>query len=351
MGHDRRAENLVAEIAADQHGVVSGVQLRWAGISRRTATRWVERARLFRTGWRVYAVVPRVGDLGLARAALLSAGADRHLLHGPPADGSALDLPRATYLERAFVLSHWSALRLQRITTGPAVPADVTIVGRRSRPRVTGVRGHQGLRLDAADVRIVEGLPTVTVARALIDVAPSTPAPRLRRLIREAQFLGLLPAAAFATTCARVPWHPGVAALRASDPDLATRLDGDSPLGGDLGVFLSHETALGPWVPQHRVVVPGGSYVLDFARPDLRLAAEADGAGAHEQSQGRTSDGRRDAVLLANDWLTVRVTDGRLKREPEDLRETIHAIAARRGWPGPPDGWRPRSAMRDGRAI
>lgn len=344
MGNALSPDRLIAEIAASQHGVVSGRQIRWAGISGRTVRRRMQRETIFRIGWNAYSFVPRPGVCGSLYAALLGANADRHLDDGPPARGTADDVRRATRLDGSVVLSHWSALRLQRVATCVLLPIDVTAVGRGARPRSAGLRGHRLRRLESADVVIVDGIPTTTVARALIDVAPATPGGRLRRLVREAQFLGLLEAQELAAACTRVPWHAGVRALAASDPDLRLRLEGDSPLAGDLAIFLQHETALGPWIAQHPVAVAGTTYFLDFAVPDLRLAAEADGAGAHEQSQGRTADGRRDARLLANGWLTVRITDSRLKLEAADLRTTIHTIATGRGWPGPPPDWRPRSA-------
>lgn len=343
MGSDHCPDRLIAEIAAHQHGVMSGRQMQWAGLTADTVGRRVRRARIFRIGWMSYSFLPTVDERGTAVAALLSAGADRHLDDGPSAGSTPDDARYATRFDGAVVLSHWSSLRLQRVAPSQALlPVDVTVVGRGVRPRSTGLRGHRLSRLAPSDVVLVEGMPCTTAARAILDIAPSTGHDRLRRLIREAQFLGLLDEDVLTATCARIPWHAGVRALADADPDLRLRLTGDSPLAGDLGVFLEHQTALGPWVPQHPVVVAGHSYRLDFAVPELRLAAEADGGGAHEQSQGRSADGRRDATLLTDGWLTVRVTDARLRFEADDLRTTLHAIAARRGWAGPPDGWVPR---------
>lgn len=344
MGLDHRSEHLVAAIAGAQHGVVSGRQMGWAGVSGRTVGRWLVRGRIFRAGWTGYAVVPSLDDRARAQAALLGAGADRHLEREPPPRFDGRDVSRATGTDGEVVLSHWTALRLQRVCTRALGHPHVTVLRPRSCPRAAGVRGHRVRHLDAADVTVVDGMPTTTVARALVDVAPTTDARRLRRLVREAQFLGLLHDDVLAGLAARLVGHPGVAALAASDPDLPLRLRGDSPLAGDLAVFLENETALGPWSAQYPVPVPGRTYHLDFARPDLALCVEADGSGAHTQSRGRTSDARRDATLLSGDWLTVRVTQDRLLREAVDLRDTLHAIARRRGWTGPPPGWRPRSA-------
>ncbi|MEV4422005.1 DUF559 domain-containing protein, partial [Patulibacter sp. NPDC049589] len=280
----------------------------------------------------------------------LSAGADRHLAGAPPAHGIAGAARRATRFDQLVVVSHWSSLRLQRVVAGRADRVDVTVVGRDARPRAVGIRGHRCQALDPADVVVVGGVPSTSVARGLIDVAPGAPPGRLRRAVREAQVLGLLSAADLAAACARVPWHPGVRALTACDGDLAVRLAGDSPLAGDLAVFLEHETALGPWESQHPLVARGRDYRLDFARPDLGIAVEADGAGAHGSSQGRTADARRDAAVLSLGWVTVRVTKDRLDHEPDDLRSALHAIAAGRGWPGPPDRWQPRCTRRRGSA-
>lgn len=351
MGVAPETIRLVAEIAAAQHGVVSGRQMRWAGVAERTLGSWVRAHRVYRTTWSVYAFTPRVDDLGQVYAALLGAGADRHLCGVGPPRGDGADVVRATHLDGGVAVSHWGALRLHSVARVPVLPVDVATVGR-PRPRVAGVRGHRFARLHPADLVWVSGVPTTTVIRAIIDVAPRTGSRRLGRLLREAQFLGQLAAPELLAACERMPWHPGVRALERCDPDLRLRSTGDSPLAGDVAVFLEHETALGPWTPQHPVAAGGRAYRPDFARPDLRLVVEADGAGAHGQTRGRTGDARRDAELLADGWATVRVTHHRLAAEGDDLRSTLHRIASARGWEGPAPGWRPRSATRPaGRAA
>ncbi|MDO9410317.1 Rv0909 family putative TA system antitoxin [Patulibacter sp.] len=358
MPDDHHAARLAAAIAGRQDGVISLRQLRWAGVSTRTLRRWVERGRIYRVGWRAYAFVPRVTDRGVVFAALLGAGGDRHLAREPTLLGAEEAAVRATLLDPHIVLSHYTALRLQGVCASAVTPVDVTFVGGVVRPRVAGVRGHRTRNLETADLRHVRGLPVTAVARALVEVAPRTPADRLRRLIREAQVLGALPPEELAAACSRLAGHPGVAVLAASDRDLAVRLTGDSPLAGDLAVFLERQTALAPWTPQHPVTLGRHVYRLDFARPDLRMAVEADGAGAHEGTQGRTSDARRDAEMLAHGWVTVRVTADRLRREPEPLGATLETIALQRGWrpgtregrpasvPGPPSGIRARAPVR-----
>ncbi|MGE4426431.1 MAG: DUF559 domain-containing protein, partial [Solirubrobacteraceae bacterium] len=128
-----------------------------------------------------------------------------------------------------------------------------------------------------------------------------------------------------------------IAALRRADPDLVPRLSGDSPWAGEVALFLERETDLGPWEAQHTVVTPGGRYSLDFARPDLRLAVEADGAGAHVTTQGRADDAERDAELKATEWETVRIMRRHLA-DPAARGATasrLHRVAGARGWLGP----------------
>ncbi|WP_320670935.1 hypothetical protein [Patulibacter defluvii] len=155
---------------------------------------------------------------------------------------------------------------------------------------VLAVRGA----VDRADVAAVVGLPVTAAARTILDLAPRVGEARVRRLIREGQYRRLLTPASFAEAEERMPRHPGIAIVRRVDARLEVRLTGDSPLAGDLAVFLATETPLPPPVPQYRLRAGGTWRVLDFAWPRMRLAVEADGRDGHAPPQGHASDARRD---------------------------------------------------------
>lgn len=353
-------DGLVAAIAGRQGGTISARQLRWAGLSRTTIARRAARGRLFHVMHGVYALTPTVGVEGRRWAALLAAGIDRpwaapgpsHAAgdarsgarardpgdrrspggrggSGPPTGPSAGSGFRPPRPDGSVVLSHWSALHVAGIVPGEPAVHDVTSVGpRRRASRNARIRGHEADRVASEDLLWRGPMPYVAPARALVDVAGQTTVARLRTLIREAQFRGQLDARRIASLQRRVPSHPGLAALRHADPDLL--VDGTSPLEVRVGAFLARETGLAPWESQHEV----GPYRVDHARPDLLLAVEADGAGAHVTTQGRAADAVRDAELAAAGWETVRIMrvhlDGPAARQR--TAERLRRVAIRRGW-------------------
>jgi len=333
-------DGLVATIAGSQGGVLSARQLRWAGLSSSTIRRREATGRLYRQAQGVYSLTPILGENGRRWAALLAAGADRPAAEsatrqqvvGSRANDRTL-VARTWHLDGSVLLSHWSALHLAGIVDRAPARHDVTVVGARRAPRNAAIIGHVAARLEREDRGWCRGMPCVSAARALIEIAPDISEGRLRRLIREAQFRGSLDARRVASLLARLPTHPGVAALRRVDPDLMQ--NGQTPLEVEIGAFLERETALAPWVAQHWVRTPTAGWCrLDFARPDLLLAVEADGGGAHVTTQGRSSDAERDAEMAAAGWETVRIMRAHVSG-PVARRRTadrLHRIAARRGW-------------------
>ncbi|MDX8150582.1 type IV toxin-antitoxin system AbiEi family antitoxin domain-containing protein [Patulibacter brassicae] len=346
-------DGAVETIAGAQGGVISVRQLHAAGVSSTSIARRVARGRLYRLARGVYALTPVVGVEGRRWAALLAAGIDRASTpppvrrapnarrngERPPAcateDAAPWPLRHPPRPDGTVVLSHWSALQVAGIVRVEPAVHDATVVGPgRRATRNPGVRGHVVACLAPED-RIWHGrMPCVAPTRALVDVADAVTPARLRSLIREAQFLGQLDARSIDSLRRRIPTHPGLAAMRRADPDLLA--DGTSPLEILVGTFLERETGLAPWSSQHPLHTSAGSYRFDFARPDLRLAVEADGGGAHVTTQGRAADAARDAEASAAGWETVRVmrthVTGRAARRR--TAERIERIAARRGWSG-----------------
>lgn len=80
---------------------------------------------------------------------------------------------RASAALHGFV--HWDDRRVD-------VTAPVT--AGRSRP---GIRFHRSRTLDRRDVTRVDGIPTTTAARALLEIAPQLSDRRLKRAVRQAQ--------------------------------------------------------------------------------------------------------------------------------------------------------------------
>ena len=133
----------VAALAARQHGVVTLVQLRDAGLDKDAVRRRVLGGRLHRVHRGVYAV----GHAGLSRegrwmAAVLGAGEDSALSH----------LSAASFWD----VSRWRTSRISVTTT--------------KRRQLESVEVHTVRQLDPRDVLVHNGIPVTNVARMCVDL-------------------------------------------------------------------------------------------------------------------------------------------------------------------------------------
>jgi hypothetical protein len=98
-------------------------------------------------------------------------------------------------------------------------PIHITVPGRADDPRVPveappGVVIHQAPSLDPRDVTVVNGIPTTTVARTLIDLADSVPIEELRPIWRRALARQLVTIEEIEASLGRVEWRPSLPAVR-----------------------------------------------------------------------------------------------------------------------------------------
>jgi predicted transcriptional regulator of viral defense system len=135
-------DQLVARLAARQHGVVSTRQLIDAGIERQTAFKRVRSGRMHRIHHAVYAV----GHKGLSRegqwmAAVLACG-------------------------NAAVLSHGSAAALWRLLPRADGPIHITVPGNSGRRSRRGIRVHRSTTLTPRLVTRRRNIPVALPARS-----------------------------------------------------------------------------------------------------------------------------------------------------------------------------------------
>ena len=158
----------IAQLAAQQHGVVSVRQLRRLGLPDSTIGERVRGGRLHRVHRGVFAVGHvRLSDEGRWMAAVLAGGA-------------------------SAVLSHRSAAELWRMLRrspqrNSAVHVTVEGEGRHRR----GIRVHRSSTLVDADRTRHYGIPVTAPARTLVDLRRTLPSPIFARALREAEFLKL----------------------------------------------------------------------------------------------------------------------------------------------------------------
>jgi len=300
-------DRLIAFLANRQHGVVSRGQLLAAGIGRRAIEHRLATGRLHAIYPGVYAAGHRVlTPEGRWMAGVLAAGPDA-------------------------VLSHRAAGALWRLLRWPHAVPEVTVP--RSLRSREGLRVHRS-RLPADEVTEVDGIPTTTVPRTLLDLATVLDRHRLERAINEAEVLQLTDQLSLPDLLERYPRRHGTRALR--------EILADSRLGLEVtrseleSRFLRFLAEAGLPRPQTNALLPVGQEVfeVDCVWRRCGVVVELDGRTVHDTARAFERDRARDRALSAAGWRVVRVTWRQLASEPRtlatDLRKLLESPASHR---------------------
>jgi very-short-patch-repair endonuclease len=246
----------IARIARTQHGVVTARQLLGAGMSRAGITRRTQQGLLHREYRGVYRVGHRAPSVEARYlAAVLACG-----------EGAAL--------------SHHAAAHHLGLRRGAPPAPEVTAPAARA---VRGVITHKG----AAGSIIHRGIPTVTVPRTIVALAPLLSIDALGELCHRAGIL-------HRTRPQDVPFHgaPGAAKLRAilhgDHPTILSRLESD---------FVAALRAEGLVLPQTNRRHEEG--YVDCRWPGRRLTVELDSYRFHHSRHAWEQDNRRDRAARA----------------------------------------------------
>lgn len=285
----------VATRCGRQFGVIHRRQARALGLTRDMERRRLRTGRLFEIHPGVFALTPTLSEDGRRAAALLWAQG---------------------------TLGYESVLALYDLVPGPR---DVHVICATTKPAPSGVRLHRSRFLPDADIRRVRGLRATTVARALLDVAPHTPAQRLRRIVHEAQYRRLIDPLTLRGIFDTHPGHPGLAALGAID---AAPRGTESGLEGRLHRALALVPGARP-TPQFRMTLPSGRRIrADAAYVEERVLIEADGRDAHARMLAFAADRARDNETLEIGWTPLRYTGADLAR-PDAVARQVRALLRR----------------------
>ncbi|MGE4425716.1 MAG: type IV toxin-antitoxin system AbiEi family antitoxin domain-containing protein [Solirubrobacteraceae bacterium] len=329
----------ISAIAARQHGLITARQLVWCGLGPRGIQHRAACGRLTRVSRGIYALGPVINDVGRRCAALLRVSAVPDPASVPPGSlPASTAITRLTTFRSGIACSHWTAAHALELTPDAPERPHVVALGSVAR-RTRDVVVHRTRSLHASDVTWRDGLPVTGAARTIIDIAAKASTKVVRRLIREALYRRLLTPQQWLAAVRRHRGHPGLAAVLAADPQIAVRLRGDGPAGGDLAVILDG-LPLPPAVPQHPVTVRiGTTYRIDHAYPDVKLAIEGDGRREHETYVAVDDDERRTLHLAAEGWTVIRASSHRLRHDRIALGDEIvaahsarTAALARHGW-------------------
>jgi very-short-patch-repair endonuclease len=291
MGHkSSTVEQVLARIAGPSHGVVTRDEMLRAGVSPKEIYGRAGKGLLIREFPGVY----RVGH------------------KAPSREARYLAAVRAC--GEGAVLSGRAAAHLWGLLPTSAVPEpEVTA---RTKRRHKGIRTRRA-RLDRSETTIWLGIPTTTVARTLVDLAASLPAPDLARACHEADVR-------YGTTPQQVeavmpPGTKGAGKLR-------------SVLTGDTKVtlsklergFLALLKANG--LPLPVTNRPAGTKRVDCRWPDRHLTVELDGYTYHHTRHAWEQDRRREREAHARGDDLRRYTYGDVYDEPAPMLRELSAL-------------------------
>ncbi|MGH8990583.1 MAG: type IV toxin-antitoxin system AbiEi family antitoxin domain-containing protein [Acidimicrobiia bacterium] len=297
---DERAD----EIAAQQHGVISRRQASDVGLTRHQIERRLASGRWRRAARAVF-VVAAVPETWMQRVMVIC-------LAGPP----------------GTVASHLTAAALSGLVEPPQVP-HVTVVSGATNRLVGAVVHRVRQPIDARDLSIVDGVPSTSVARTLVDCAGVLAYDSLCELIDVALIRRVTTASDLRAAVTRVARAPGRKGVPLIDQALQVWSSGRRP---DSPPEIKLQRLMLSWgfpapVRQHPVFDTGGRFVAkaDLAVPGIKLILEYDGQEFHGPRR-KDADGARQARLQALGWTVVRVTRNDL-RHPARLQARLQALA------------------------
>lgn len=205
-------------------------------------------------------------------------------------------------------------------------PHDDVAVGGSARVGQRGSLHVKRLSLQQGDRVRITGVPSVSLVRALPELAGVLSLEALVCLLDAALHRGTLTPAALDAALARFGGCRHVGALR-SGVELA---DGRAESPHETLTRLLLLPVLPGLVPQVRLRDAAGRVVarLDLGEEQLRLAVEADGRRGHAGDVMAAKDRRRDGVARRLGWTTERVTWHEVRCEQEQTRRRIAATAA-----------------------
>ncbi len=283
-------DRLLAALAAKQHGYVTRAQLLALGLGADAIDYRIETGRLIPVYAGVYAIgYVRRDPVSRAHAAVLACGERAALSHGSAASLWGF-------------YKHWDAAFEM---TAPSV---------RIRD---GIKVHRCRTLARRDITRQLGIRVTSPARTILDTAPRLTGKRLSRFVNDALRTPYLHAADLADVLNRNPNHPAANRLRRFVEDPKT----NSPLEDDFVEFARRHGLPEPVTNTYLL-----GYEIDVLYPRERVIVEVDSYGFHSDRDTFERDRKRDVVTLAAGFVTVRITDERMKQEPEQEAERMNAI-------------------------
>jgi very-short-patch-repair endonuclease len=270
-------DEVIGELASRQHGVVSLQQLRELGLSRHRIEGRVEAKRLYRLHRGVYAV------------------------------GHEALTPKSHFIAAVYacgpgsLLSHRAAGAVQGLLDATAVIEVTAARGCKPKP---GIVIHRSRIVHPDDRFEVDGIPTTSVARTLVDLADVLNERQLTTAVRQAELLKVFDLRAIEAALERVGGRKGRHRLKR----VLVAYQPEPHLLRSRAERRLKQLCERHHLPQPQFNVEIAGYEVDVYWPQARLALEFDGAETHYTRHAFHQDRRRDRALAVEGVQTLRVT-------------------------------------------
>lgn len=192
------------------------------------------------------------------------------------------------------VLSHWSAVALWRLLPRAPARVDVSVPGNGGRHGRPGIALHRSRNLTSIAIARRRAIPVTTPRRTVEDMRRIASPEILRRIVRQAEVLGL-----------RIESGVDVEGTRSELESAFLRL------------CRRHG------ISRPEVNVSIGSWLVDFVWRDAGLVVETDGYRYHRGRQAFEDDRRRDLGLRMLGYDVVRLTHDQVLRNPGKVAGAI----------------------------
>ncbi len=244
--------------------------------------------------------------------------------HAPVAESTRetealLACPFGALLDGVSAAAHWGAIPW-RLAAGPV---EIAIQSDHQR-RHPGIRLHRTRSLDVnLDVRIHNGLPTVSPARALVAIAGSVTPRELERGLDDALHSNVVRRSQVRETLMRIGRHRKGAPVL--DALLTEREDGSGLSRSDSELAL-WDALVASGLPRPQRNQRLLDYEVDFVWPELRVIIEVDSYRYHLRKASFDSDRAKDAALEARGYTVLRFTAKQIAEEPFAVIARIAAV-------------------------
>jgi very-short-patch-repair endonuclease len=225
--------------------------------------------------------------------------------------------------ERAF-LSHHTAAAVLGLVPRPLSEIEISVVGRRCASR-QGIRVHRVKAIDRREIKRHQGLWISTPARAILELAATTPAKQLTNAIDEGLARRLFTPRQLQEVLTRNRPCRGAARLAAILGDPTATAVSRSKREKAL-LRLIRDAGL----PLPQTNVPFGRFNLDFFWPRERLVVEIDGYNFHRGPSAFGRDREKDLAVRAANLDLLRFTGDHVLKQPWMVLATIAGELARR---------------------